>query len=455
MKTLLSILIFLAACNIAQAQVTLKVTSIPANTPAGAVIYVAGSFNGWDPSATPMMADGAGNYTYTIAESAGTVEYKFTRGSWPTVEGNAEGKYLPNRKFTFTGTPQTISVTVLTWEDTGAGSTSTAASNVQIMNTAFYMPQLNRSRKIWLYLPPDYQTETKTYPVIYLHDGQNLFDNATSFAGEWQVDETLNRLFGEGDYGAIVVGIDNGGNERINEYTPWNNTQYGGGDGDNYVQFVAETLKPYIDANYRTKPEAEYTALIGSSLGALISTYGGLKYADVFSKIGSFSPAYWIVSTQLNAYINAIEKKLSDMRIYFVAGATESATMASEINTAKNNLQSKGLTTDNTLVKLDTYGQHNENYWKGEFAAAYLWLFKNTRLNTNDIQAEKISVRFEKNQLHVKGTSQNTKASIYDTSGKLIEALIINNGPNTLKNKLPEGNFILKTDYDSIQFQAR
>ncbi len=455
MKTQLFFLILFTYSTFTQAQVTLKITSIPANTPNDAVIYVAGSFNSWNPAATPLLADGNGNYTYTFPEGSGSVEYKFTRGSWATVEGNAEGKYLPNRKFSFTGSPQTIDITILTWEDTGTGSTGTAAVNVQIMNNAFFMPQLNRSRRIWLYLPPDYQTSTKTYPVIYMHDGQNLFDNATAFAGEWQVDETLNRLFEQGDYGAIVVGIDNGGTERINEYTPWNNSQYGGGGGEKYMQFVAETLKPYIDANYRTKPDAEFTALIGSSLGALISTYGGIKYSGVFSKIGSFSPAYWIVSAQFNNYINSTTENLAGMRIYFVAGTNESTTITTEINSAKNNLQSKGLTATNTLVKLDTYGQHNENYWKGEFAAAYLWLFQNITQNTNNNIQEKLCVYSIKNRLHILGIAENTIAEIYDISGKLHEKLLLNNGWNKLKKSLSQGFYILKMDTDSIQFQAR
>jgi alpha-glucosidase len=167
---------------------------------------------------------------------------------------------LPDRTFTFTGQPQTLNLTILSWEDVG-GTNSTAAANVSILNTQFWMPELNRSRRIWLYLPPDYATSTKHYPVIYMKDGQNLFDAVTSFSGEWQVDETLNTLFANGDYGAIVVGIDNGGAERLNEYSPWNNPQYGGGQGALYMDFVAETLKPFIDANYRTLPQGATTAL--------------------------------------------------------------------------------------------------------------------------------------------------------------------------------------------------
>ena len=438
------------------AQITLKITSIPTNTPSGATIYVAGNFNNWDPGLTPMIPDGNGNYTYTIPEGSGVLEYKFTRGAWSSVEGDATGNEIGNRTANFTGSAQTLNQTVLSWKDLiGSGNQSTAASNVHILSNNFAIPQLNRTRKIWIYLPPDYETSTKTYPVIYMQDGQNLFDNQTAFSGEWQVDETLNNLFTQGDYGAIVIGIDNDGNERINEYTPWNNPQYGGGEGDLYMQFMAETLKPYVDANYRTKPGKEFNALIGSSLGALISNYGGVKYSGTFSKIGSFSPAYWIVANQFNNYITNSTANLSDMRIYFVAGSTESTTMASDIATVKNNLQLKGLTVGNTLVKLDSYGQHNENYWKGEFSAAYKWLFQTTQLATTNISKKKLEAAFEKNQIFIKGLSKNSEAKIYEMSGKIVAKIQLKNGSNILKNTLPKGNYILKTETDSVKFLVK
>ena len=186
---------------LAYSQVTLKVTSIPANTPVGSTIYLAGSINTWNATDSNyiLQSDGLGNLQIVIPEGTGTVEYKFTRGGWPTVEGNATGGYLPNRNFTFTGSPQTINLTIQSWEDLGSEADSTAAANVQILNPAFYMPQLDRNRRIWLYLPPDYITTTKHYPVLYMQDGQNLFDNVTSFSGEWEVDESLNSLFSARD----------------------------------------------------------------------------------------------------------------------------------------------------------------------------------------------------------------------------------------------------------------
>ena len=165
------------------------------------------------------------------------------------------------------------------------------------------MLQLNGQGWIWLYLPPDYATSTKRYPVIYMQDGQNLFDNKTSFSGEWEVDETLNKLHSEGDYGAIVVGIDNGGNKRLDEYSPWKNSSYGGGEGDAYIDFIVQSLKPYIDTNYRTLSAPEYTCIFGSSLGALIATYAAIKYPGIFGKAGAFSPAYWFNISNFVSYI--------------------------------------------------------------------------------------------------------------------------------------------------------
>ncbi len=454
MKKALLLLVLISAQIFAQ--ITLKITAIPTNTPVASTIYVAGNFNGWNPGSTPMVADGNGNYTYTVPEGSGVLQYKFTRGAWASVEGDAMGNEIANRTATFTGSAQSLNLNVLSWKDLGgAGNPSTAASNVHIMSNNFAIPQLNRTRKIWIYLPPDYETSTKTYPVIYMQDGQNLFDNLTAFAGEWQVDETLNSLFSQGDYGAIVIGIDNGGGSRIDEYTPWVNTQYGGGEGDKYMQFMAETLKPYVDANYRTKPQKEYNALIGSSLGALISTYGGVKYSGTFSKIASFSPAYWIVNTELNNYITNSTANLAGMRMYFVAGSNESSTMSSDIAAVKNSLENKGLAVANTLVKLDSYGQHNENYWKGEFSAAYKWLFQTTPLKAQEVSKKKINIVYEKNQILINGLAKDSEATIYDLSGKIIEKLQLKNGWNSLKNQLTKGNYILRSENESIRFMAK
>lgn len=265
------------AC-ISQAQVTLKLIKLPDNTSSNDSLFFAGSLNNWNPGdITRVFFKGKDKIpTLVIPEGTGTVQYKITRGNWAKAEADAQGNDISNRSFTFTGKPQTIDLTVQSWK-IQTEAESTAASNVKILADSFSMPHLNRKRRIWIYLPPDYESSQKKYPVIYMHDGQNLFDNKTSFSGEWGVDETLNQLFEQGDYGAIVVGIDNGGNKRLDEYSPWKNPMYGGGDGDEYIDFIKYSLKPCIDQHFRTQTDPQNTCLWGSSMGGLISAYGVIK----------------------------------------------------------------------------------------------------------------------------------------------------------------------------------
>lgn len=452
----LFILLCVFAFEFLHAQVTFRITSIPANTPTNAVIYVAGSFNTWNPSSQTyiMQPDGLGTWQITIPEGTGTVEYKFTRGSWTTVEGNAAGAYLPNRTCTFSGSPQVINLTIQSWEDlSGSSGTSTAASNVQILSSSFFIPQLNRYRKIWLYLPPDYQTTTKSYPVLYMQDGQNLFDNLTSFAGEWHIDETLNTLHAQGNYGAIVVGIENGGTERLNEYSPWVNAQYGGGQGAAYMQFVAETLKPVIDATFRTKPQPQFNALIGSSMGAFISTYGGVEYPDLFSKIGAFSPAFWFAQTELNSYVNTTTHNLNNFRIYFVAGTNEGATVVADAEQIKTTLESKGVLSSNVYTKYDSYGTHSESYWSGEFAAAYLWLFQNESLNLSENSLLKPTIyKLVTDSFFVSGLDHEIAADIFSVIGIKLGSLRLINGLNPIELSLPKGVYFLKNNNLQLKF---
>lgn len=130
-------------------------------------------------------------------------------------------------------------------------------------NVSFFMleaPQLQTTKKIWLYLPEDYATSTKKFPVIYMHDGQNLFDTKTAYAGEWRIDETLDSLKAD----VIVIGIEHGNEKRIDELTPYVHEQHGGGNANAYLDFIVTTLKPYVDSHYRTKTGKYNTAIGGS-----------------------------------------------------------------------------------------------------------------------------------------------------------------------------------------------
>ncbi|MEM7104052.1 MAG: alpha/beta hydrolase-fold protein [Bacteroidota bacterium] len=372
MKKLLTLLAILLTTLAVSAQLTIVVNNIPANTPIGDDIYITGGFQGWDPGGTVMTDNMNGTREITINPPTGIMEYKFTRGSWTTVEGNANGGFLPNRTYNYTGAPATINVDILTWEDVG-GTNSTAAANVAIIDEDFFIPQLNRNRRVWIYLPPDYDSSQKDYPVLYMHDGQNVFDAATSFSGEWEVDESLNDLHTSGDYGCIVVAIDNGGVHRLDEYSPWVNPTYGGGEGDEYMAFLVNTLKPYIDANYRTFPGREYTGLMGSSMGGLISHYGGIEYQNTFSKLGIFSPSYWF-SDECYTHVSTNGHQ-APFRIYTIAGALEGSLMTDGVTAMASTFQNNGFSPTELQTIIHPDGQHSEWYWAREFPDAYEWLF--------------------------------------------------------------------------------
>ena len=250
----------------------------------------------------------------------------------------------------------------------------TATENVKIISEKFEIPQLKTTRRIWIYLPKDYETSHKKYEVMYLQDAQNLFDDATSYAGEWQVDETLNKIFEKTGKSLIVVGIDNGGEKRIEELSPYKNAKYGGGNGDNYVKFIVETLKPFIDKNYRTKPQRKFTTIGGSSLGSLISVYAAVKYPETFGKVLAFSSAFWFNAKELNEFISSSKVNLKQQKYYFIQGKHEDEDMEEQTNRVIENLKSKNVKPKNIFLKIDEDGKHNEMYWRREFEGAFLWL---------------------------------------------------------------------------------
>lgn len=251
---------------------------------------------------------------------------------------------------------------------------STKAKNVSILEKEFFINKTDSiSRKVWLYLPPDYKTSQENFPVIYMQDAQNLFDEKTSFVGEWEVDETLNKLYQETGKSFIVVGLENGGEKRIEEYTPWKNEKYGGGKGENYIKFLVETLKPYIDENYRTKSDRENTAIIGSSLGGLISYYAALKYPETFGKVGALSTSFWF-SENVNSFTKE-KGTLKNTKIYFLVGEKEGDEMVEGTKKTVKILSEVNFPSENIKTKFVANGEHNEAFWRNEFLETITFLF--------------------------------------------------------------------------------
>ena len=247
---------------------------------------------------------------------------------------------------------------------------STAGPGVHVLAQRLAMPGLGRERTLRLYLPPSYETApAKRYPVIYMHDAQNLFDEATSsYGSEWGVDETLDAFARTRGFEAIVVGIDHGGDERIHELAPWPNPKYGAAQGAQYLAFVVDVVKPYVDAHWRTLPDRADTTIIGSSLGALVSHDALLRYPQVFGKAALFSPSYWF-SGEVYAQTKA-HPWPADARVYLYIGGREDEEAVPDVQRMMPLLAGSDVT-----LHVEPEGRHDESAWRAEFPRAVAWLF--------------------------------------------------------------------------------
>lgn len=256
-------------------------------------------------------------------------------------------------------------------------------------------PQLGNQRHILVYLPPSYQHAWhRHYPVLYMHDGQNLFDHATSFAGEWGVDEAMERLAHKKGLEAIVVGIPNTGAMRLAEYSPFRDSQLGGGLGDKYVDFIANTLKPIIDNDFRTLPDKPNCGIMGSSMGGLISLYAFFYRPDVFGFTGVMSPSLWFGHGRIFTYVQ--DAAYHPGKIYLDVGTrehgddsddwsgvftrrTRSRRYYARVRRLKRVLVSKGYRPIKDLLHIEEkWANHNEDAWRRRIPKALQFFLKHT-----------------------------------------------------------------------------
>jgi predicted alpha/beta superfamily hydrolase len=241
--------------------------------------------------------------------------------------------------------------------------------------TNLFSPQLNNSRTLLLYLPPSYgENPLKRYPVLYMHDGQNLFNAATSaFGTEWQVDEHVNSAIASGQMDeVIVVGIYNNAN-RIWEYTPCCDPQYGGGGADTYERFLIDTVKPYVDQHFRTLPGKDTTAVMGSSLGGLLSFYIARRNPTVFAKAGCLSSSFWWNAEALTVQV---EQSTTHVPVRFYVDAGTSSDGLPETTRMDNALLADGYVQGKDVdFFVAQGGSHNEASWSARVAIPLTWLF--------------------------------------------------------------------------------
>lgn len=248
------------------------------------------------------------------------------------------------------------------------------------------VPYLNKERRIRVLLPEDYNEKTK-YPVVYFHDGQNVYFDEESYSGvSWGIIETIkeNPELPK----MIVVAIDNDDERRINEYTPWkfkdnlfDNDELVGGKGYEYSKFVMDVVKPYIDETYSTKSDAKHTAVIGSSLGGTITSFMGIEYQNQIERLGIFSLANWIHEEASLDYLNKNNVNKNQL-VYIQVGAQEGDETQDDLkqryidvslNYTKALLE-KGYPLENIVLSIYADDKHTEAAWARNLPKAMRFL---------------------------------------------------------------------------------
>lgn len=376
--------------------VTLLV-ELPPGTPEGP-IYAAGShaaLGDWRADGLRLERDGLTARASLTVPRGTLLEYKITRGSWSTVEKDSAFRERPNRRlFAAPGTgadsPAMVeSITVEAWGDSAPPIAHTLTGDIRF-HERFASRFLGNERTLRVYLPPGYDSATRRrYPVLYMHDGQNIFDAATSFIGvEWGVDEACEKLIAAGRIPPlIVVGIDNT-TDRAGEYTAVAGTYRGepnGGRGRLYNRFLLEEVKPFIDATYRTKPGRAHTVVMGSSLGGLVSLDLALQHPDHFAAAGVVSPALWWADHEILGRVESGAARLPAARrtrLWIDMGTAEGSSLETfkeciaEVRRLAGGLRAAGWRENRDFTLFEDEGaDHSERAWNGRIERILAWLY--------------------------------------------------------------------------------
>jgi predicted alpha/beta superfamily hydrolase len=346
----------------------------PPDTPKDAVVYIVGGredLGNWNPGLIPMMKVDDSTRSFTFSCPAGMLtEFKITRGRWSNEAIYQKGVISPNWRV-HPDQDTVITLYPISWlEEKGP------PPNFQITGTVKYHKQLMvkglaYKRDVIVWFPPGYEKEKKRrYPVLYMHDGQNVIDPMTSFTGtDWQADEVADSLIRQKKIESIIiVGIYNSP-DRVEEYsdTP---------KGRAYATWVANVLKPMIDKTYRTKKDRKNTAVMGSSMGGLISFLFVWWYPNVFYQAGCMSPAFIVHDFQSVKEVKAA-KKMKDVRIYMDNGTVElEDTLQRGLDQMKPALEAKGYVLGKNLdYFIDQGAAHNEAAWAKRLPRPMIFMF--------------------------------------------------------------------------------
>lgn len=376
------VLILMPALSLAD--ITVRVT-VPTETDPDASVYIAGDFQSWRPGNEDYRLARTGDHLWEIdlpLKAGKAIQFKFTLGDWEHVEKGPHGEEIQNRLHRVAG-GETLELEVASWA-AGQARQPTMTGNVTVIT----VPDFLDDRPVWVYLPPGYEKETdRRYPVLYMFDGQNVFDEATGFAGEWKVDETLEEMIPAGQVEPlIVVAVANGSDKRTREYTPWySSKRETGGGGRKHLKTWIKDLLPFIEANYRTLTGPENTGLAGSSFGGLMTMFAAYTHADVFGKFGAFSTTIMYAGGRLPDMITKKEKP--EITLYLDMGTREMGHFQDKngngiddgidsLRRMRDILTGQGFVIGWDLLVVEGEGhRHNEFYWAQRFSEAVRFLF--------------------------------------------------------------------------------
>ncbi len=356
------------------------VVQAPASTPPADTLRISGNLpelGPWDPGKVALQPLGAHTHSVTLELPAGwALEYKLTRGSWETVEKGSAGEEIANRRLVAVHA-DTVHVQVAQWRDQverrAATRPATFTGEVRYLGR-IRSAALGNERDVWVYLPPSYQRLPQhRYPVVYLHDGQNVLNAASAFIGvEWGADETLERLIAAGEMrAAIAVAIANTP-QRVGEYTQVADAGSATAPrADLYLKFLLEELKPHIDSLFRTLPGRDQTAMVGSSLGGLVSLYAGVVAGETFGLVAGVSPVVQWGDHDLQRQYEAAATQHLPLRIWIDMGTAEDPAdtgspprLVGELRRFRDVLLARGYIAGQNLGYLEAPGAaHNEHAW--------------------------------------------------------------------------------------------
>jgi predicted alpha/beta superfamily hydrolase len=366
-------LLAVSSLVVAQRQVTMRLT-VPSDTGAPPPFFLSAEHNRW------AIADSAyrfhlieGRWTLTFPyTSEYWMQYRISRGRAGAMESTAEGYSRQARLAEIKG-DTIIDVVVDGWIDRIARR-STATARVRGLAQPLRLAQLGRTRDAWVYLPASYARSKRRYPVVYLMDGEQMFDRALTDDGEeWRVDESLDSLVAAGGTERIVVAIGTGG-LRDREYLPY---PVAGGarvaEGATFAADLVRSVMPTINRRFRTRTDAQSTAIGGSSMGALIALYTALHYPERFGAVAAFSPPRWpgLPLDSLHAEVDRLGSRLG-ARVALYVGEREGQETVATTRTLAEQLSSNQKNTVCLTVRPD--GMHMTRFWQRPAAAFFAWL---------------------------------------------------------------------------------